>query len=54
VVPIATKRSWESRGAKQIQVLGVKDKRQVTIVTSLIVDGNILPFQMVFTGTTRR
>jgi hypothetical protein len=54
VVPIARERSWESRGTKQIQVLCVEDKRQVTIVASLTADGNLLLLQVVFTRTTRQ
>jgi hypothetical protein len=52
VVPIARETSWENRGAKQIQVLGVEDKRQVTTVASLTTYGNMLPLQMVFARTT--
>jgi hypothetical protein len=37
VVPIVRERSWEGRRTKQIQVLSVEDKRQLTIVASLTV-----------------
>jgi hypothetical protein len=41
-------------GAKHIKVLGIKDKRQVTLIVSSFVDGLFLPLQIVFIGTTHR
>jgi SepF-like predicted cell division protein (DUF552 family) len=40
------KRTWEKKGAKYIQVISVEDKKQVTIVVSLIVNGNLFILQM--------
>jgi hypothetical protein len=40
--------------SKHIQVLGVEDKRQVTIVVSSTANGNLPPGQVAFTSTTHR
>jgi hypothetical protein len=54
LVPTVGERSWENKGSKHIQVLGVEDKRQVTLVVSFATNGNLLPGQVVFTCTTFR
>ncbi len=53
-VPIIGERTWENKGSKHIQVLGVEDKRQVTLVLSFVANGNLFPRQVVFTSTTHR
>jgi hypothetical protein len=47
-------RTWEKKGSKDIQVLGVEDKRQITIIVSFVADGSSLPLEIIFTGSTRR
>jgi hypothetical protein len=34
LVPTTKERTWESKGSKHIHVLGIEDKRQVTMVVS--------------------
>jgi len=46
--PTGRDRTWERKGAKHIQVLGMEDKRQITAV------GLMLHLQVVFQGTTSR
>ncbi len=47
-------RTWENKGSKHIQVLGVEDKKQVILVVSSVTNGNLFHGQVVFTGTTHR
>ncbi len=49
LVPIVWERTWENKGIKQIQVLdlGVKDKKQVTMVVSSATNGYLLLGQVV-------
>jgi hypothetical protein len=54
LVPTPGERTWESKGSKHIQVLRVEDKRQVTLVVSFTVNGNLLLEQVVFISTTHR
>jgi hypothetical protein len=39
---------------KNINVLGIRDKRQITIAVSFSTDGNLLPLQIIFIGSTIR
>ncbi len=43
LVPTSRKCTWESRGSKHIHVLGIKDKRQVTMVVSSSTTRLLLP-----------
>ena len=54
LVPTGGTRTWEVRGSKHVAVTGIEDKRQVTVAVSSSLSGNILPFQVIFTGTTSR
>ncbi len=54
LVPTVGERTWESKGSKHIQVLGMEDKRQVTLVLFFIANGNLFLGQIVFTSTTHR
>ena len=47
-------KTWEEKGSKHVVVIGIEDKRQVTIVVTSSLSGNILHFQVIFTGTTSR
>jgi hypothetical protein len=42
LVPTDESQTWEKRGAKNIEVLGIEDKRQITIISS-IASGELLP-----------
>jgi hypothetical protein len=53
-VPTTGKRTWENKSSKHIQVLGVEDKKQVTLVLSSVANGNLFPRRVVFTSSTHR
>lgn len=44
LVPTIREWTWESNDTKHIKVLGMEDKKQITLVISSIVDGLHLPF----------
>jgi hypothetical protein len=52
LVPTGGSKTWEKKGSKHVSVHGKEDKRQVTVVVSSTAEGVLLPFQVVFTGTT--
>ena len=52
LIPTSGARSWAKRGSKHVLVHEMEDKRQVTVLVFSSANGNILPFQVVFTGTT--
>ena len=54
LVPAGGARTWAEKGSKHVQILGMEDKRQITVSVSSSAAGNLLPFQLVFTGTTDR
>ena len=41
----------EKRGAKNIKVLGIEDKRHITTGISTAASGELLPLQVIFTST---
>jgi len=43
LVPTARECTWESKGSKHIHVLGIEDKRQVTMVVSSSTAGLFSP-----------
>jgi hypothetical protein len=43
LVPTRGDRTWETKGAKHIQILGIEDKRQITSVVSFVTNGTLLP-----------
>jgi len=53
LVPAA---SWtyEQKGVKSVAVLGADDKRQITACLAASLEGDLLPLQLIFTGTTTR
>jgi len=53
LVPAA---SWtyEQRGATVVAVIGAEDKRQITACLASSLYGDLLPLQLIFTGTTTR
>ena len=46
--------TWEKKGTKDVKVIRMEDKRQVTICVSLAADGYLLPFQIIFRSKTNR
>jgi hypothetical protein len=50
LVPTIGERTWETKGTKHIQVLKGGRKTQVTLVTRLVVNRFLLPFQIMFTN----
>ncbi len=42
-IPITTYWTWESKGSKHIQVLGVENKRLIIMVVFLLANGLLLP-----------
>jgi len=46
--------TWENKGTKHIQTLGVEDKGLVILVVSLITNNVLLPNKIVFTSITPR
>jgi hypothetical protein len=51
LVPTNEARTWEKKGSKYILVHGIEDKRQITVSVFSSANGNLLSFQVVFTGT---
>jgi len=43
-------KTWEQKGTKHVQKLGLKYKRKIIMVVSFNATGNILPPQIVFTN----
>jgi hypothetical protein len=54
LVPAGGALTWAENGSKHVQILGMEDKRQITFLVSSSAAGNLLPFQLVFIGTTNR
>jgi hypothetical protein len=52
LVPTGRLHTWKRRSAKDVKILGIEDKRQITSYVSSSASGNLLPLQLVFTGTT--
>ena len=52
-VPVS---SWtmEKEGSKRVEITGKDDKRQITAVLAGTVNGNFLPVQLIYKGTTKR
>ena len=54
LVPSAGGRTWDVKGVKDVKILGLEDKRQITCVVSSNASGELLPPQLIFIGTTNR
>jgi hypothetical protein len=52
LVPMARERTWEKKRLKDVKVIGMEDKRQVTVCVSSTADGYLLPFLIIYTGKT--
>ena len=53
MVPVS---EWtlEIQGTKQIDVVGLDDKREVTVLLAVSLSGNLLPPQVIYAGKMRR
>lgn len=47
--------SWtlEKKGSKRVEIIGISDKRQITAVICGTMNGQVLPFQIIYQGKTR-
>jgi hypothetical protein len=54
LVPTGGAYTWDEKGTKHVKVHGMEDKRQITVAVSSSAAGTLLPFQVIFTGTTSR
>jgi hypothetical protein len=54
LIPTGGARTWVEKGSKHVLVHGQDDKRQITVSISSSANGDLLPFQVIFTGTTSR
>ncbi len=52
LIPTRRDQTWERKGVKHIQVLGIEDKRKITIIVSSLAYGSMLPLQVMFQSTT--
>jgi len=50
----ADARTFESIGSKDVKVIGGEDKRQITACIGSSLNGDLLPMQLIFTGTTSK
>ncbi|KAG8720050.1 hypothetical protein FRC09_010184 [Ceratobasidium sp. 395] len=47
-------KTWNATGERQIPVVGIEDKRAFTLLVSASLAGDVLPFQAIYTGKTKR
>ena len=46
--------TMEVKGSRRVEVAGLSDKRQMTAIFAGSADGNFLPFQLIYSGTTTK
>lgn len=49
-----SKLTWAKKGSKQVSVVGLEEKRAMTLVVSVGNSGQLLPFQAIYSGITKR
>jgi len=49
----ANNQTFEKKGSRQVAIVGKDEKRAYTLCVATTADGNILPFQQVWSGKTR-
>jgi hypothetical protein len=54
LIPNGGEKTWEPKGTKHVQMLGLEDKRQVIMLVSSNVVGNLFPPWTMFTCSTPR
>ena len=42
--------TFEEKGAKQVEIAGLDDKRKITVLLSCALDGKLLPIQVIYAG----
>ena len=52
LAPVDT-RTYDTKGAKAVGVIGAEDKRQITACVASSLDGDLLPLQLIFQGKTQ-
>jgi hypothetical protein len=52
LAPMACKYTWEWKGSKDIKIIGMEDKRRVTICVSFASDWSLLLMQIILVGKT--
>jgi hypothetical protein len=52
LVPNGDEKTWELKGTKHVQVLGLEDERKMTMVVSSNITKNLFPPWIMFTGST--
>ncbi|CAM6090114.1 unnamed protein product [Calypogeia fissa] len=50
VMPVGAERTYTLQGAQDVKEAGKNDKRQVTLLLACLVEGDLLPVQMIFKG----
>lgn len=53
-VPTNGQRTYEKRGATEVRIMGLDDKRNMTAVPSGAASGHLLAMQLIYGGTTER
>jgi hypothetical protein len=53
LIPVA-KKTWAPSGAKQVPSFGKEEKRQFTLMVTTTASGDILPFQCIYKGKTKK
>ena len=46
--------TYEAKGSKDVKSIGGEDKRQITLCVASSLNGDMLPLQLIFTGTTQK
>ena len=52
LVPNGGERTYETKGSTQVDIAGSDDKRQITVLVTSTAAGELLPLQIIFTGST--
>ena len=47
----ATSWTMDERGSRRVEIVGLKDKRQITAVFCGSIQGDFLPVQLIYKGT---
>ena len=54
MIVLSTSWTMDHRGAKRVEITGLKDMRQITAVFCGTIQGDFLPVQVIYKGTTQR
>ncbi|KAL2613661.1 hypothetical protein R1flu_025353 [Riccia fluitans] len=53
LLPVSRERTYALKGCQKVAVAGAGDKRQITLLVSSSAAGDLLPFQVIYSGKTR-